>query len=327
MGETKIKLDVKDKKILYELEKDARQSNRIIGKKVGVNPDLVRYRINKLIEKGVIDNFLTFVNFAKLGFTDFGIFVNTRGLTQEKEKEFTTYLKNHQNITYFAKVGGKYDFIIGILAKDILHFHTIISQIMNTYGDYISNKDISIRMALFHFSKDYLIGKKGIGGELPYFGGEIEKVDLDDIDRKILKILSQNARINIVEISEKIKIPLSTVALRIKKLQNNKIINGFFTWINPLKFGVDNYDVLISFKNVNKEIENKFYSFCKINEHISWLIKTVGKWDYEIGMEVPNKEKFQEVLSEIRENFSEYITNLDFIIIFQTLKYNLYPFE
>ena len=64
-----------------------------------------------------------------------------------------------------------------------------------------------------------------------------------------------------------------------------------------------------------------------MNENISWLIKTVGKWDYEVGIEVPNKEKFQELLSNIREEFSEDIISLDFVIIFDTLKYNLYPFD
>ena len=215
MEENVIKLDAKDKKILYELEKNARQSNRIIGKKAGVNPDLVRYRINKLIKTGVIKNFLTFVNFAKLGMTDFGVFINTKGLTKQKEEEFITYIKNHNNASYFAKVGGRYDFIIGIIAKDVLNFNSILTEIIGRYGDHISNKDIAIRMALFHFPKEYLVEKKGSEGNLPYFGGEIEEIRLDESDKKILKILSTNARINIIEISKKLKIPPSTIALRL----------------------------------------------------------------------------------------------------------------
>ncbi len=322
-----IKLDMKDRKILYELEKDARRSNRVIGKRVGVNPDLVRYRINKLVENGVIDNFLTFVNFAKLGFTDFGIFINTKSLTKNKEKEFINFIRNNQNISYFSKVGGKFDFIIGILARDVLHFHSIISEINSKFGDYISNKDIAIRMKLFHFSKDYLIDKEGDGGELPSFGGDIEKIKLDNINDKILKLISTNARENIAELSNKLKVPPSTIALRIKNLEKEKIIEGFFTWINPSKFGFDSYDIMISFSNLDKQIENKFYGFCKAHQNISWLIKTVGKWDYEVGVEVPNKEKFQELLSEIREMFSDHIINLEFVMIFDTIKYDLYPFD
>ncbi|MFO7677029.1 MAG: AsnC family protein, partial [Thermoplasmatota archaeon] len=42
-----MKLDLKDRKILYELDLDCRQSNSQIGKKVGLGRDVVSYRINK----------------------------------------------------------------------------------------------------------------------------------------------------------------------------------------------------------------------------------------------------------------------------------------
>ena len=39
------KLDLKDKKILYELDLNARQTDNQIAKKVGMSRDSVRYRI------------------------------------------------------------------------------------------------------------------------------------------------------------------------------------------------------------------------------------------------------------------------------------------
>ena len=42
------KLDLKDRKILYELDLNCRQSNSQIGKKVGLKRDVVAYRIKKL---------------------------------------------------------------------------------------------------------------------------------------------------------------------------------------------------------------------------------------------------------------------------------------
>ena len=321
------KLDIKDKKILYELEKDARQSNRVIGKKVGVKPDLVRYRINRLVENKVIDNFLTFVNFSKLGYTDFGVFINTKRLTKQKEEDFIAQIKKNENVSYFSKVGGGYDYIVGILAKDVLHFNDILSKIISKYEGNISKKEISIRMKLFHFSKDYLVDKKSLGGNLPSFGGSVNKPKMDELNNKIIKLIATNARKNIIELSTKLKVPPSTIALRLKKLKEEGIIEGYFTWINPSRCGYDSYNVMLNFSNMDKKVENKFYSFCKSNQHISWLIKTIGKWDYEVGVEVPNKEKFQELLSEIKEKFSEHIINLEFVIIFETMKYNLYPFK
>jgi DNA-binding Lrp family transcriptional regulator len=47
-------LDLKDRKILYELDLDSRQSFRSIGKKVGLSKDTVASRIKSLIQDGII---------------------------------------------------------------------------------------------------------------------------------------------------------------------------------------------------------------------------------------------------------------------------------
>ena len=42
-----LKIDLKDRKILYELDLNSRQSNSTLGKKVGLSKDIVNYRIKK----------------------------------------------------------------------------------------------------------------------------------------------------------------------------------------------------------------------------------------------------------------------------------------
>ena len=43
-----VKLDIKDKKILYELYTNARQSNNSIAKKIGLSREAIDYRIKNL---------------------------------------------------------------------------------------------------------------------------------------------------------------------------------------------------------------------------------------------------------------------------------------
>ena len=65
------KLDLKDRKILYELDIDSRQSFSKLSKKVGLHKDVVAYRVKKLQEREIIKNFYTELNGYKLGY--FGI--------------------------------------------------------------------------------------------------------------------------------------------------------------------------------------------------------------------------------------------------------------
>ena len=69
------KLDLKDRKILYELDLNCRQSNTQIGKKVGLKKDVVNYRINNMGKEGVIKNFWTAINTFKLGYDVFRVYI------------------------------------------------------------------------------------------------------------------------------------------------------------------------------------------------------------------------------------------------------------
>ena len=49
-----IKLDLKDRKILYELDMNSRKSNTEIAKKVGLSKQVVGFRIKKLIDEKIV---------------------------------------------------------------------------------------------------------------------------------------------------------------------------------------------------------------------------------------------------------------------------------
>ena len=57
-----VKIDLKDRKILYELDLNSRQSLTAIGKKVGLKKDVVSYRIKKLEDEGIIKNYYAFID-------------------------------------------------------------------------------------------------------------------------------------------------------------------------------------------------------------------------------------------------------------------------
>ncbi len=60
---------------------------------------------------------------------------------------------------------------------------------------------------------------------------------LDALDKKILKILKDNARIPFTKIAEDLKVPDTTIHFRINKMLKNGIIRKFSTLINPIAFG------------------------------------------------------------------------------------------
>lgn len=323
------KLSVKDRRILFALESDARLSHKAIGRLVGLSADVVRYRIQRLQREGIIGGFLTFVNFAKLGLQDYGVFVSTRHLTELAQKELLSDLASHDHVSYLAKTAGRYDLIVGILARNVQHFHSLLITLMAKHESFIWTKDISIRLSLFHFPRHYLVASlPDVVREtsLPYFGGEVEQVAIDELDKNILSLIANNARMTCVEIGHVLDVPSTTIALRIKNLQRDGVIGGFLTLLHPQKYGYLCYDVLLRLKHLSSSQEQKFFSFCRQHQHIAYAIKTVGQWDYELVIEVPDQDAYQKVLSLLREEFSAWIIRMEFVHIFEDIKYSLYPF-
>src|SRR5258705_14023451 len=61
------------------------------------------------------------------------------------------------------------------------------------------------------------------------------EVLLDAIDMAILKLLQQNAKITVKEISDKVHLSTSPVHERIKRLENNGVIKQYATLVDHTK--------------------------------------------------------------------------------------------
>lgn len=152
----KEKLDAKDKKILEQLQKNARQLISEIAKKTGLPRDVVQYRIKKLEENKVIRAYHAFLNPSKLGYPLY-VYVgfSLYNITLEDEEKFLAFLKNHKNVIYLAKNSGKWDFSIGVCAKDYKEFDEIIKEIRRKFSKII--KEFETMPVIQEYKYDYMV--------------------------------------------------------------------------------------------------------------------------------------------------------------------------
>jgi Lrp/AsnC family transcriptional regulator for asnA, asnC and gidA len=67
---------------------------------------------------------------------------------------------------------------------------------------------------------------------------ELLSVKLDEIDRKILEMLQENARTSFASIARKLKIAEATVRFRVKRLRGRGVITQFVALLDPRKIGL-----------------------------------------------------------------------------------------
>ena len=146
-------MDLNDKKILYELDRDSRQTNKQIAKKVRLSEQVVGNRIKNLVEKNVIDYFYVRINPHLLGYMHIKIYLRLQNISQEKEEELLKNMSNQNNIFWIAILRGKYDLVISIYVKNISEFTEIYENIFEKWKDYIIERNVVILEKAFTYTK------------------------------------------------------------------------------------------------------------------------------------------------------------------------------
>ncbi|MBI2148275.1 Lrp/AsnC family transcriptional regulator [Candidatus Woesearchaeota archaeon] len=320
-------LDKKDLKILWELDNNARISLSELAKKIGISKQNLNYRIKKLIQKDYLLGFTTLINFHKLGYIGYRIYFRYRNITEEREKEFINYLKNHNNIVWFVSTSGSWDIEVLFIAENPIQFNNIFKKIKEDYGQYFSKYNVSTSIVNYHFNRDYLINKKRGLFSPKYYGFEPKKEELDELDIKILSEIANNCRQSNQEIGRKFKITYHTVKERIKKLENKKIIQKYIAEINLNKININYCKAILYLNNPSKEEEKKLYSFCSQYNFVTYLVEVLGEWQFEIEAEIESQDQLIALLRKIRNEFPNLITDYDILQVTKRHKLNYFPIK
>jgi DNA-binding Lrp family transcriptional regulator len=319
----RIKLTTKDKRILYELDMDARQSNSSIAKKVGLSKEVVNYRIKRLESKKVIDNYYAILNIQKIGYMYCRFLIKLQNISPEDEEKLIEHLKKDKRVGWIILLQGELDFAIVMWAKSILEIRKFGDEIMHHYGKYIKEKEVSMATRLFHFKLNYLYDTKDESFKM--MGGNIKEEHIDDIDLKILGILANNGRESITYIAEKIGINETSVRYRINNLISENIILGFRAGIDINKLGYRRYKVFMKLEKYNEEILKKIINFLISEKKVVYITEAVGKSDLEFEMDVIDSTEVYDELRKMRNVFPEIIKDYEICMLVKETGINYLP--
>lgn len=318
-----MKLDEKDRKILVELDKNARQTDSEISKKVGTSKQVVNYRIKNLLEEGIITNFYTIINVGKLGLNSYYVFLQFENINKEQEKNLLKRINFLDYVGWLVSGTGRWDAIALVYADSTSTFDKFLSKIMGICGTHLHEYNFTTLITAEHIRYKFLSEEKNL-----YNIKQTERdqpIELDNKDKKILDKISQNARATVVEISEKIKLPVHVVTYHLKSMIKEKIIEGFKLKININKLGYQWYLLLIQFQRITEERKKEFLQFCKNHKKIYYVTNTIGTYNLMLDVHVKTVEEFKEVLLELKEKFSDVIKLYESLVIFDEYKIDYFP--
>ncbi len=304
-----VKLDMKDRRILSLLAEDSRMPLTKIAKNVRLSRDAVNYRIKRLESEGVILKFFPNLDFGKLGFFVFHIFLRLDETLPERQKELLKYLKAHDNVTSIIEYTDRWDLEVVWLARNLVEFDQLMMQLSENFPLVIQEKDKV--ETIKKYSKKFLppILDVKMSEEIEY--PIPEKASIDEKDLAILFQLSDDCRMSTYKIAEAVGLSADAVGYRIKNLLREGVIRNFTVLVNFSMLEYYFYTYTMEMRMFNAKEEAKFKAFLEKNKYIIRSAKTLGGWDLLLYIVVENPRRFHSIIKEIKKAFSSIIRTYD----------------
>jgi len=311
-----IKLDAKDKKILYQLDVNARQPVSSIAKKVGLSREVVAYRIKNMERKGIIEGYYAAIDVAKLGYMYCRVYLNCPTISPQEEKEIMDYSMNHPSIGWVTAGHGRWNISFVAYVKSIAEFEKTYDDLRAALGKYFNEHYVSMAFKIYHFRHNYLFGTKDFSYAIL---GDAQRVKVDNKDLRILKMLAKDARVPALKLAKAANLTLNAASRRIKKLVREQIIIGFRPKINVALLGYEHYKIFLRFRNFAQKARQSIVSYLSFHPNVIYITKAFGMSDLEFEVIVKGSNELYEFMQGFLSRFSGSIAGWESILRYREI--------
>lgn len=134
-------------------------------------------------------------------------------------------------------------------------------------------------------------------------------------DRQILFQLSLNGRASLSDIGKKTRLSKEVVHYRMKRMEQEGIIEGYYAVINTYKIGQTFYRVYMKTANMTPEIEKEFIQYLKEHPKVTWIVQVDGDLDFLYVVWGKDISEFEKTYNDINNRFGKYIDEKYFSVM------------
>jgi len=319
-------LDMLDRKILFELDRDPLQSFSSIARRVEAPKSTVNSRLRRLFETGIIREIIPVVDVDKLGFGVYLVNLRLHEVDSEAYNRIIGFLVEHPNIAWVVRCRGPWTIMIAIFARDLGHYTRVLMEVADACHHKLKSYDTFIVYEKYILGQRYLL----IADRYTDFVFDDSRIYIDGSDVKelneedylILERIRENARDSASFIARQLDLPQQTVVKRISRLKQLHVIKKYQPVFDPNKMGYEWHEVFIRFKNLTEARRRNFVNVIHSIPEVIHINLCVGNWDANFELHVRNESEFEYVYSEVKEDFDHIIQKDDHIVIEEEYKFS-----
>ena len=318
-------LSWKERKILKELDVDARQSAAGIGHKLGMSKQVVNYHVENMIKKGFIKEFITYVDTNKLGYTFYNVLVKMKYTTTGDKARIVNRLKAVPNVVWASSLRGEYQMIVSILASDVGEFSMYLDDVLNSFSGKLLDYSFFIVISASQLGYKKIHSSKKGGYNYHAKVGHKDLASLSDNDLKVLRLLANNAKMSTVNLAKRSGLTLEKVRYSIKKLEKEKVVQGYKPLLDVSKLGFIWNVMFLRLKTSSEEQREEMSNYLKKLPEIFYVVRGVGNCNLMIEFQTKTSEEFEKVKEKVSNRFSNLIADEKTVQLIEEHKCTYFP--
>ncbi len=130
--------------------------------------------------------------------------------------------------------------------------------------------------------------------------------NMDTVDKRIVELLREDAKQNFKEIGEQIHMTGQAVGSRVRRMEDEGIIEGYTIKLNPQKLGLITVYITLIMKSTD---HYRVRQFAQERPEIIEAVRISGEGCYILKVEVSNHDVLNELCNEVLK-FANYRINI-----------------
>ena len=303
-------LDAFDKRLLFALDKNSRQSYSALAKQFKTSPQRIQYRVEQLVKDGVITSFMTSLSTKQLGYPLIvKLYIQFSGIDEQKEKDVYDFLHADGRVNWVSRVMGEFDLFTAVMVKDMESFMSFRKDFFSLFGKFINRYETSFIDKAYTFTRGYLVNKDPEQFKQAKIHDDAQ-IELSQTDMNLLRLLVDDSRASIVQLASKLKLDAKTVVRKIKLFEKQGVIQSYRINIDREKAGIKYYKVFIKLDLFDDASLRKLRSFLLAQKYIIHFIENVGYYEFELEIEIPTSLQLQQFTKNLRNTFPAIINSI-----------------
>jgi DNA-binding Lrp family transcriptional regulator len=302
---------------------DARATESAVAKRAGLSKQLTHYRIKRLEQQGILKGTYAIIDHGRLGIKFYRVALKLGELSKEKKQEILAYLVRRSG--WIVSVLGPWDLWLSVYVEDDRQFMAFWREFYERYGTHVKERWISLITRFWNYERSFLLVDEANRDVEFKLGESAVMAEIDGTDRRVLQALTKDARQSSLQLARTLKVSERIVRYRIKRLEQERIILGYRTFIDTAKLGFKFYKVFVQLQDAGGKDWTRIRTYAASKSCVAYATEAINGYDFELECYLADSVELYAFMNDFRTHFASLIKEMVHMEYMEEHKISFYP--